>query len=56
MYVYRNIVAPSRDYRYSGNATVHYARIVEIHATVTCVKYCALHSITFMPDLCRRQQ
>ena len=38
MYVYRNIVALSRNYRCNGNATVHFARVVELHATVTYVK------------------
>jgi hypothetical protein len=31
-------VTLSRNYLCSGNATVHYARVVELHATVTCVK------------------
>lgn len=31
-------VTLSHNYRCSGNATVHYARVVELHATVICVK------------------
>jgi hypothetical protein len=51
VYVYRNILARSHNRSSSGDATVHYTRVVEPHATVTCVTILSLAQLCFHAKL-----
>jgi hypothetical protein len=56
MYVERNVVARSRNHCPSGNATVPFMCIVELHVTVSSIKILNVAHKGFWGELYRRQQ